>query len=276
MNAARAFATVAVALACAMPLPARGDADRSTGEQILARAKAVFRAHVRPPFVAYTLSRRDTHDGAPDFENSYTLKVWCRSSDRSALTRRSWRGVAFGSIRNITVAFDGEVDPGPPTADIFERAVFAPRPSSAPAVPKPSDSPLPVIGGVVVSIDYDYRVTASHGEGATWHLTLEPKRDPDRNRLDDLWIDQATYEVTRIRVRDHLYLGFGGQSLEDEFDVRYMLRDGLPLIASIHGQTRDGEFETDYTFADVGFPASLPGWYFEPQLYGLHRDDVPS
>jgi hypothetical protein len=236
----------------------------------------VFRAHPRPAFVAYTLVRRDTVAGAPDFENSYTLKVWCRSADRSALTRRAWRGAAFGSIRHNTVAFDGYVDPGPPTADIFERALFAPRPSPGPAPPAPTDSPLPVIGGVTVSADYDYRVTELSRDDAAWHLSLAPKRDPARNRLDDLWVDATTYEVTRMRVRDHLYLGFGGQSLEDEFDARFTLRDGLPLIASIHGQTRDGEFETDYTFADVGFPASLPGWYFEPQLYGLHRDDPPS
>jgi hypothetical protein len=276
MNAARAFATAAVALACATPLPARGDSERPTGEQILARAKAVFRAHVRPPFVAYTLVRRDTRAGVPDFENSYTLKIWCRSSDRSALTRRAWRGAAYGSIGNITVAFDGYVDPGPPTADIFERALFAPRFSPAPATPVPTDSPLPVIGGVVVSTDYDYRVTASHDDGAMWHLSLAPKRDPDRNRLDDLWVDATTYEVTRVRVRDHLYLGLGGQALDDEFDVQFTPRDGLPVIASIHGQTRDGEFETDYTFGDVVFPAALPGWYFEPRLYGPHRSDAPS
>jgi hypothetical protein len=276
MSAARTVATVAVALACAAPLSARSDAAEPNAEQILARAKTVFRARVRPPFVAYTLVRRDTHVGTPDFENSYTLKVWCRSSDRSALTRRAWRGVAYGSIGNITVAFDGYVDPGPPTADIFERALFAPRRSSAPAAPVPSDSPLPVIGGVVVSTDYDYRPTLQHDDGETWHLSLAPRRDPDRNRLDDLWVNRTTYEVTRIRVRDHLYLGLGGQSLEDEFDVRFTSRDGLPMIASIHGQTRDGEFETDYTFADVSFPPSLPGWYFEPQLYGLHRTDAPS
>jgi hypothetical protein len=277
MIGARALATVGVALACACPLAARSDADRPTGEQILARAKAVFRAHARPPYIAYTLVRRDTHGGAPDFENSYTLKIWCRAADRSALARRAWRGAGYGSIANITVAFDGYVDPGPPTADIFERGLFAPkRAPGAPPTPAPSDSPLPVIGGVVVATDYDYRVTELHDDGDAWHLSLAPRRDPDRNRLDDLWVDRTTYEVTRVRVRDHLYLGLGGQSLEDEFDVQFTQRDGLPLIASIHGRTRYDEFETDYTFADVSFPPALPGWYFEPRLYGLHRADAPS
>ena len=276
MSAARAFATVAVALACALPFAAKAEQSEPTGAQILARAKAAFRAHARPPFVAYTLTRRDTHDAAPDFENSYTLKVWCRASDRAALARRAWRGAAYGSMFNLTVAFDGYVDPGPPTADIFERALFTPHATPRSPAPEPSESPLPMIGGVLVASDYDYRVTALHDDGADWHLSLEPRRDPARNRLDDLWVDRATYEVTRVRLRDHLYLGIAGESLEDEFDARFTQRDGLPLIASIHGQTRDGEFETDYTFDDVTFPPSLPSWYFAPQLYGLHRADAPS
>ncbi len=276
MNAARAVATFAVALAGALPAAVRAGAVEPTGAQILAHAKAVFRAHVRPPFVAYTLLRRDSHDGLPDLENSYALKVWCRTSDRSALVRHAWRGVAYGSLLNITVAFDGYVDPGPPTADIFERALFAPRAPAAPAPTDPSESPLPVIGGVAIATDYDYRVTAVRDEGTDRHLSLVPLRDPARNRLDDLWVDRTTYEVTRARVRDHLYLGMGGRSLDDEFDVRFAQRDGVSLIASIHGRTDDGEFETDYTFGDVTFPASLPGWYFAPQLYGLHRADAPS
>ena len=275
MSSARVLATVAVAFACAALAPAGGVAPPA-GEQILARAKTVFRAHVRPPYVAYTVIRRDKHNGEPDFENSYTLKVWCRASDRSALIRKVWRGVAYGAIDNITVAFDEMVDPGPPTADIFERALYGASVAVAPTTPAPDESPLPVIGGVSVYADYDYRITSVRRDGDAWHLTLEPKRDPDRNRIDDLWIDALTYEVQRMRVRDHLYLGLSGQSLEDEFDTRFVLRDGLPMIASIHGQTKYAQFETDYTFTDVTFPPTLPDWYFQPKTYGMHRVDAPS
>jgi hypothetical protein len=276
MISARALATMFVAVACALPAPLRAGDEPLTGQQILARAKAVFRAHVRPPFVAYVLTRRDAHFGSPDFANSYALKIWCRTSDRSALTRRAWNGRADGALENITVAFDGLVDPGPPDADIFERALFAPRPSGAPATPEPTDSPLPVIGGVVVATDYDYRVTKLARDGGAWHLYLESLRDPARNRIDELWIDATTYEVTRMRVRDHLYLGGGHDgAIEEEFDVRFALRDGLPLIVAIHGRTRDAEFETDYTFGNVTFPPSLPDWYFEPAQYRLHRNEAP-
>jgi hypothetical protein len=78
-------------------------------------------------------------------------------------------------------------------------------------------------------------------------------------------------------VRDHLYLGLSGQSIDDEFDVRFRPGPGgLPLNSSIHGETKYGQFETDYTFEDVGFPESLPQWYFEPKHYGLHRAGAPA
>jgi hypothetical protein len=245
-----------------------------SGEQILLRAKTVFRAHVRPPYVTYTLERRDRAGGLPDLENSYELKVWCRSADRNALTRRAWRGAAYGDLVNETVAFDGYVDPGPPDADIFERALFArgsPEPSPLPEVSQP-----PLIGAVTVSHDYDYRVTRTTRDGDTWHLTLVPRRDEARNRIDDLWVDATTYEIRRMRVRDHLYLDFTGQSLPDEFDVRFTERDGLPMIATIHGETAFDAYQTDYTFHDIAFPATLPPWYFEPKTYGQHRADAPS
>lgn len=264
------LAVLGVALACAGVAAPGSDL---TGEQMLARAKTVSRAHVRPPFVAYTLRRRDSHNGVPDFENSYTLAIWCRGADRNALLRKSWNGRAVGELENDTVAFDGYVDPGPPTAEIFERALYA-RPAVSPT-PAPLPSDLKPIGGVVVSSDYDYRVDRVARDGPDWHLWLSPRRDVDRNRIDELWVDAASYELRRMRVRDHLYLGLTGQSLPDEFDVRFSERDGLPLIASIHGQTRDGGFETDYTFENVRFPATLPDWYFQPKTYGAHRADAP-
>ncbi len=268
MSPLRALALLALGLACEA---AAAPPDALSGTQILARAKAVSRTHARPPFVAYTLRRRDVHDGVPDFENSYALEIWCRSSDRSALLRKAWNGRAVGELENDTIAFDGYVDPGPPTADIFERALYA-RP---PASPVPEPSGLAQIGRVVASSDYDYRVDRVAHDGPDWHLWLSPKRDPARNRIDELWVDASSYEVRRMRVRDHLYLGRSGQSLDDEYDVRFEQRDGLPLISSIHGQTRDGAFETDYRFENVRFPATLPDWYFEPKTYGAHRADAP-
>ena len=284
MNAARTVVTVAVALACvaASPEPSAP----LTGDQILARAKAVFRAYARPPFVTYTLVRRDRHNGAPDFENSYTLKLWCRTADRSALARKVWNGKAYGELENVTVMFDKAVDPGPPTADMFEKRLFgaiSARLDATPVVaatpdPSASDAPaaLPEIGRVGAR-DGDYQVVRVARDGELIHLWLVPRTDAERNRIDEMWVDAQTYDLRRARVRDHLYFGISGQSIEEDFDVRLTPGPGgLPLITSIHGQTRYDQFTTDYTFLDVRFPAELPAWYFEPKQYGAHRSDAPA
>jgi hypothetical protein len=284
MNAARVVVTAAVALACVAASPEPGAP--LTGDQILARAKAVFRAYPRPPFIAYTLVRRDQHNGAPDFQNSYTYKVWCRTADRSALARKAWKGKAYGDLENVTVMFDKAVDPGPPTADMFEKRLFgAPgaRRDASPAPAATSDAlaagapaTLPEIGRVGAR-DADYRVVRVAREGDLIHLWLDPRADAERNRIDEMWVDARTYDLRRARVRDHLYFRDTGQSLGEDFDVQLTPGPGgLPLITSIHGKTKYDQYETDYTFRDVTFPAELPAWYFEPKEYGAHRADAPA
>lgn len=283
MTGARVLTAIAVVFACAAQSPPSAPL---TGDQVLARAKAVFRAYPRPPYVAYTLVRRDRHNGMPDFENSYTLKLWCRTADRSALSRRAWKGKAYGDLQNLTVMFDKAADPGPPTADMFEKRLFGgdrarrepPSGAGATVAPTASDAlpALPEIGRVN-ALDGDYRVVRTNREGELIHLWLEPKSDAERNRVDEMWVDAQTYDLRRARVRDHLYFGITGQSVEDEFDVRFAPGPaGLPLITAIHGETRYGQYETDYTFADVTFPPALPEWYFEPKQYGAHRNDAPA
>jgi hypothetical protein len=277
MTAARAVATLGVALACVAQSPSPST-EPLTGDQIFARVKSVFRSYSRPPYVAYTLERRDWHNGAPDFENTYTLKLWCRTADRSALARRAWRGKAYGEMQNITVMFDREVDPGPPTADMFEKRLFgvigARRDGPSPA-PRDESSPLPQIGRVG-ALDGDYRTTRVARDGELLHLWLEPKNDRDRNRLDEIWVDAVSYDLRRARVRDHLYL-WGGGSIDDEFDVRFTPGPGgLPLIASIRGQTRYGQFETQYTYTGVTFLDVMPDWYFAPKQYGMHKNEAPA
>lgn len=244
-----------------------------SGEAILGRAKAVFRAYARPPYVVYVVERRDITNRRWDFENSYTLKVWCRNSDGSALVRRMWNGVAYGPLQHIVVTFDAMVDPGPPTADVFARA--GGDPAGVPA-PDPAPAALPLIGGVAIHADYDYRVVRARRDGDDFDLQLAPRRDPDRNRIDEVWLDATTFELHRMRVRDHLFLGASGDVLDDEFDVRFSDRLGLPVIASIHGHTLWADYETTYRFVDVQFPDALPAWYFEPRSYGAHAAEAPS
>ncbi len=293
MSATRLAAVLAVALACTAQSPAPGapavpDGAALTGDLLLARIKTAFRSHLRPPFVAYTVVRRDRHAGVTDLDNSYTLKVWCRTADRSALVRRAWRGKAYGDLEHETVMFDRALDPGPPTADMFEKRLFGPSPldgarantarPAAPALaPLAAQEAMTEIGRVSAH-DGDYRVDRVAREGAVLHVWLAPRTEPERNRLDEIWVDASNYDLRRALVRDHLYFDFGIQSIAEEFDVRFRTGPGdVPLIASIHGYTPGGaSYETDYTFENVTFPESLPDWYFAPKQYGMHRADAPA
>jgi hypothetical protein len=183
-----------------------------------------------------------------------------------------WKGAAYGPLEHVTVAFDAAVDPGPPTADVFARAAAVPAASMLPA---PATA-LPTIGTVIVQADYDYRVVRAGRDGDSFDLLLEPRRDPARNRIDEIWLDASTFELRRLRVRDHLFEGLTGAALDDEFDLRFNDQSGLPLIASIHARTPAAGFESDYRFYDVRFPETLPAWYFEPRSYGAHVAEAPS
>lgn len=246
---------------------------------ILLRVKAGLRASERPNFIVYTLVRRDSIDNVPDFLNSYSLRIWCRASDSAALSRRVGGTRARGPAEFITPAFDKPIDPGPPTADLLDVI----RQTQGP-VPRASEPGAPaVIGSVSVVIERNYHVTFAGIDGADDHLRLEARRDPDRNRLTDLYVDRDTYALHRAIANDHLYVD--GRVIPERFEIDFGLHDGVPVITTIYGQTdyaalgaadRGVAFhEVRYRFEDVTFPAALPAWYFEPARYGEHRAELP-
>jgi len=72
----------------------------------------------------------------------------------------------------------------------------------------------------------------------------------------------------------------GGPVYEQLDTVNLSMLNGIPVITDIHAPAvfdpDNGDVsEVDYEFRDVGFPASLPAWYFDPAVYGAHRTDVP-
>lgn len=249
-----------------------------TPQQIFATARQVFRAHrPPPPYERYTLVReQQTAEGAPDFEWSYEYRVWCRSSDRAALGRRVFRGRS-GALEFMRPAFDEPRDPGPPTADFFERVPVRPQPASE--SPQPIDTPPPLIGSVQSTYESEYRVLSIETQGTVYHLRVMPLRDPRRNRVRELWIDRETYEIRKAIVTDRLYM-LGGPVLDQIDTVSMGSAFGYPVITSIHARAEfnsssgDG-LEVDYRFGDISFPASLPDWYFEPWTYGAHVAEAP-
>jgi hypothetical protein len=250
------------------------------GYAILTRVKAGLRAHERPAYVTYTLVRRESLDGIPDLYDSYTLRIWCRTSDSAALSRRAFNGRTFGPAEFIRPEFDKPIDPGPPTADLLDVI----RQTQGPATPPPDPNAPRVIGSVSVAIETNYRVTYAGTDGNDDHLRLEPRRDADRNRLTDIFVDRDSFAIHRAVAHDHLYIE--ERTIPERFEIDFGAHDGVPVITSIHGQTDyaaldahdRGEplHEVSYRFEDVAFPADLPDWYFEPAQYGPHHEELPS
>lgn len=272
----------AVAVRAQTPAPEPATSPTPNPYTILARVKAGLRAVDRPPFVVYTIVRHDTIDGVPDMQNSYALRIWCRTSDSAALARHVFAGRTVGPAEFIEPVFDKPIDPGPPTADLLDviRQTQGTSPTPAPA---PTGSSAPVIGSVSVVIETNYRVTYGGVDGSDDHLVLEARRDPDRNRLTDLYVDRYKYTIHRAVAHDHLYSD--GRVIPQRFEIDFGTLHGVPVIIAIHGQTdfaapenRDAGLplnEVKYRFEDVSFPAQLPDWYFDPAQYGTHRGDYP-
>lgn len=270
------------AAATPVPLP--------SPELLLYKIRRQFRSHrPPPPYVTYTLVRKQTlDDGYPDLLNSYTYHIWCRTYDRAALGRRVYRGSSRGTLEFLRPSFNEPWDPGPPTADLFEPAPAHPHtnPREFVPTPEPTGSIPPVIVSVTALGEFDYRVTRVSDEGDTIHVSLMPRRDPDRNRLRELYVDRKTLELKEVVATDKLYEDDSGSHhvYPMLFTVTLGWLNNMPVVTHIHGTPTyqsDAEYlgrdaTVDYDFNDVTFPASLPDWYFDPRSYAAHGNDPPS
>jgi hypothetical protein len=268
------------------------------GQAIFARAKATFRAHRRPEFVVYTLRRTEVRDGKPWEIGTYVLRIWYRSGDRAAMSRRLGTPSPLASPSALgtpgplatagppgplvfyQVAFNQPTDPGPPTTDIFE-----PVPPHGGVLPTPlPHEDMRTIENVHVAAELDYAVLNAELAGDAYHLWVQARRDVERNRLRELWIDAQTYDVRRAIANDRLYFSdSGGGWVPDLFDMALELQDGVPVIRTIASTTEvdkdtiaNGPHDhIQFSYEDIAFPATLPSWYFHPQEYGFHIQEAP-
>jgi hypothetical protein len=283
------------ALAVTQPSHAVGSVPAATPiplpspDRLLYLIRRQFRSHRPPPaYVTYTLVRKQTlDDGYPDLLNSYTYHIWCRTSDRAALGRRVYRGSSRGTLEFLRPSFNEPWDPGPPTADLFEAAPAHPHTSPRDFVPtpEPTGSLPPTIASVTVLGEFDYRVTRIANEGNQIHVSLEARRDPDRNRLREIYVDAKTLELQEVVATDKLYDEDSGKHVYPMlFTVTMAWMHDMPIVTHIHGTPtyqKDAEYlgtdaTVDYDFTDITFPSSLPDWYFDPRSYAQHTGDAPS
>lgn len=221
-----------------------------------------------------------TDQGFPDYAESYKTNYWVRSVDRAALTRRVYRGINRGAMTFDRPAFNESRDPGPPTADVFEPAPAKPHPISFVPTPEPGAAQLPTIGTIAVTGEFDYRVVSVATEGDELHLKIEPTRDPDRNRLRELFVDRKTLELRKLVATDKLFILGTSDVYGVTFTITMSQLAGVPVVTSIHGVVGDGYTgdgsTIDYTFTNVAFPTTLPQWYFDPKSYAEHEAQEPS
>ncbi|MBV9148806.1 MAG: hypothetical protein JO024_03000 [Candidatus Eremiobacteraeota bacterium] len=271
-------ALIAALVASVAPQPS--SAAISKGDELLVKIRQVFRSHrPPPPYVAYSLVRQQqTEEGFPDFIWSYTYHIWCRTLDRAALGRKVYRGDARGPLEFLRPEFNEARDPGPPTADLFERAPVRPQPVEFVPTPEPSGMPA-TIGSVTAIGELEYHVTAVNTEGELLHLSLRPIRDPDRNRLREVYVDKLTYELTKVIATDKMFIEPGYEVHPQLYTITMGMLDGRPVVTAIHGVTTDDYYgdgrEVDYTFKDIKFPSSLPDWYFDARSYAMHSEQAP-
>ncbi len=272
-----------LAQATGTPAPAPAPTETPSAQRILGLIRAEFRAHRPPPlYESYTIARaQKTNQGYPDVVNTYTYHVWVRNTDRAAMARRVFRDNYEYPPEFQRPAFNEDRDPGPPTADLFEPAPVKPRPVSFVPTPEPSLPPGLVIGRVQTFVESDYRVTSITPDAGALHLKLDPIRDPDRNRLRELWVDPQSYELRKLVATDKLFITGGRRP--DVYGVLFTIVmghvDGHLVVTDIHGIVGD-DYEgdgkiVDYTFRDIKFPATMPEWYFNPRAYGGHEKDAP-
>ena len=254
-----AFALWGAAPFAETPAPATAPAGSASAQQAFDLIWARFRSHrLPPPFVSYTLIRTNfTLTGAVEAGNSYTKHVWVRTSDGAALSRMVLDGARRGRLSFDRPAFNEARDPGPPTADLLAGAAGSSASADEPA----------------------YRADSIAVEGDLVHVRLTGIRDPDHNRLREVFADKATYELRKVVAVDKLFV-YRGPTYPVTLTITYGVVQSIPVVTEIQGlvgggYNEDGK-EVDFAFSDIAFPAALPDWYFDPRNYRGHEADAPS
>jgi hypothetical protein len=176
-------------------------------------------------------------------------------------------------------AFNEARDPGPPTADVFEPAPAVSHPVTYVPTAEPSASALPVIGSVATVGEFDYKVVSMDVRGSELHLAIEPTRQPERNRLRELFVDRDTLELHKLIGTDKLFVEHG-PTYRAGIIIQMGTVSGFLVITDVHATVYDGYDddgkESDFHFRDITFPKTLPAWYFDPKAYGAHLNEAPS
>jgi hypothetical protein len=280
-----AASALSLALLGAAPQPSPSPSPNAAAEALYARAQQYWRARTDVPYLRYGALVRYLHDGHV-FDNWWD--AYERTSDRALAlvplldpveNNRRLSGVPFSifGIKIFDTNPDAEpirideprIDPAAPVG-IGGRSAGVVVPASAPdsASPQPSDDLREITHVEATSRDYQIELAGTDrldGVDAI-HLTFVPLREPETNRLRDLWLDPQSYRTIQENVQGIL----NGKPYDGvEWTVRYAVVDGrnylqqLVADAPLHFglETTIPKFEFD--FVDYHFPQSVPQYTFD-------------
>jgi hypothetical protein len=135
--------------------------------------------------------------------------------------------------------------------------------------PDPDSARLREIGRVI-AVNREYAISYAGEEqlryGDTDHLTLRPLRDPQLNRLRDVWIEKQSHLLLRARVAG-IYDGAPYDRVS--WTVEYVPLDGRVYIQQVRTE-QDMHFGIDriahmkLDFVDYRFPKDVPDYVFLP------------
>ena len=107
----------------------------------------------------------------------------------------------------------------------------------------------------------------------TYHLRLEPRDDPQKHNLRDLWIDVRTYDLREGTLRRNVQADAQGTG---EPDGRHRLLSQRAWLLGRYARDLDLHnaplsFNFDVQNDEIGLPATLPDWLFDAAEYRKHQ-----
>lgn len=107
----------------------------------------------------------------------------------------------------------------------------------------------------------------------SYHLQLEPRGDPLRHNLRDLWIDVRTYDLRKAHFAGRYSPGPGAPISPTDVTVYFRNVLGCWVVARAVWTYEDSPmaFVFDVQSTEIGLPPTLPDWLFDAAEYGKHQ-----
>jgi len=234
---------------------------------IFLQAQRAWIARVVPPYESFKIECAQTF-----------LAAKCGAGDVVAFTVRTSDGRAFAQAipaegGTPRVLLRGAFITGPAGTPLgFYRVLPSAAVPPPPPPPNLVPDPLATIATVTAN-SHAYDVSLGGEETIDgrlcYHLRLQPRTAPERYPLRDLWVEESSSQVVALTY----------ERPYDERDtwasVRYRFAPRGPnriwaivhveAEAVSHGVFSEKTERVSDDLRDIGFPATAPAWYFQPE-----------